>query len=127
MVDTPKTKINLKASVKTFLFQIYNLLFLDIGSLIANIQTHIIFYFAFESFQIDKLAENHCFQKTYSEKKKKKTKQTNKQQQQQNQRHYVQRERNNYKPVDLDMGSDESDGTMRQSYLKLYFGEQGIF
>ena len=119
MVDTPKTKINLKASVKTFLFQIYNLLFLDIGSLIANIQTHIIFYFAFENFQIDKLAENHCFQKTYSEKKKK--------QQQQQQRHYVQRERNNYKPVDLDMGSDESDGTMRQSYLKLYFGEQGIF
>ena len=114
MVDTPKTKINLKASVKTFLFQIYNP-----GSLIANIQTHIIFYFAFENFQIDKLAENHCFQKTYSEKKKK--------QQQQQQRHYVQRERNNYKPVDLDMGSDESDGTMRQSYLKLYFGEQGIF
>ena len=27
-------------------------------------------------------------------------------------------ERNNCKPVDLDMGSDESDGTMRQSYEK---------
>ena len=38
--------------MKTFLFQIYNP-----GSLIANIQTHIIFYFAFENFQIDNLAD----------------------------------------------------------------------
>ena len=53
--------------MKTFFFQIYNP-----GSLIANIQTHIIFYFAFENFQIDKLAENHCFQKTYRKNNNKK-------------------------------------------------------
>ena len=96
--------------MKTFFFQIYNP-----GSLIANIQTHIIFYFAFENFQIDKLAENHCFQKTYRKNNNKKNKKNKKKRKKKTYRHYVQRERNNYKHVDLDMGSDESDGTMRQS------------
>ena len=58
--------------MKTFLFQIYNP-----GSLIANIQTHIIFYFAFENFQIDKLADQKfrkiiAFRKHIAKKKKKK-------------------------------------------------------